>query len=351
MDLPKGDAAGPFKREAVDSGADGGERDGLQLVVSGNPQGGAVTGGEQLVFIPASAMPDRSNTVDHMLCGQAEARSNLCIAGGTTVQRPAGFQQFRSRRPMDRSVHPAAAKQGAVGRIHYRIHLQGRDIALDYPDHPAYDAAPGKETFQMETVRAFIAVDIGEEIRGRLDELQRNLKKVHAPVRWVHPRSMHLTLVFLGSVPAEQIDSIRQALDRAAAQHPAFDIEALGTGTFGRPGRPRVVWAGIAECPLLAALRQHIAEELKRISIAFDDKSFSPHLTLGRVKGFDRHIPPLLEKLGRLREAALGSAHIDRVELIESILKPHGAEYRVLHRVPLSRTSTCSSPSGRPETT
>ncbi len=51
----------------------------------------------------------------------------------------------------------------------------------------------------MDTVRAFIAVDIGNEIREKLDGLQRKLKKTHANVRWVKSQNIHLTLAFLVS--------------------------------------------------------------------------------------------------------------------------------------------------------
>jgi 2'-5' RNA ligase len=64
----------------------------------------------------------------------------------------------------------------------------------------------------METVRAFIAVDLGDEIREKLDGLQRKLKKVHAHARWVKPRDMHLTLAFLGDLPVEKISPLKTAL-------------------------------------------------------------------------------------------------------------------------------------------
>jgi len=187
----------------------------------------------------------------------------------------------------------------------------------------------------METVRAFIAVDIGDDIRGRLDELQRKLKKVHAGVRWVKPRSMHLTLVFMGDVPREQIDSIKQVLDRACDGRPPLDLAAAGTGFFGKATSPRVIWAGIAECPALVKLQHRIAEGLLDAGIAFDDKPFSPHLTLGRVKAIDQHTGSLLQKLEKYRDVDLGEARIDHVELIQSTLTPHGAEYTTLHRVAL----------------
>jgi 2'-5' RNA ligase len=188
----------------------------------------------------------------------------------------------------------------------------------------------------METVRLFTAIDIGEEIRARLDELQRRLKKVHANVRWTRPKSIHLTLTFLGDVPIDKIDSVKAAIDLACRGIKCFELQAAGTGTFGRPGHPRVVWAGIAACPPLTSLQQKIAEGLAHAEVDFDPKPFSPHLTFGRVKGIDRHTKPLLEKTEKYRDAPMGSTCVDHVELIQSTLTPHGAEYTVLHKAALA---------------
>jgi 2'-5' RNA ligase len=183
----------------------------------------------------------------------------------------------------------------------------------------------------METVRAFIAVDIGDEIRGRLDELQRKLKKVHSNVRWTQPKSMHLTLAFLGDVPIEDFDRLTSAIDRACRGVEAFELKANGIGTFGKPRHPRVIWAGIAASPPLTALQQRIGEALLAAEIAYDRKPFSPHLTLGRVKSVDHHTPPLLDKLEKYEDTAFGSVLVSGVELMKSELTPYGAEYAVLH--------------------
>jgi 2'-5' RNA ligase len=190
----------------------------------------------------------------------------------------------------------------------------------------------------METIRVFIAVDIGDEIRRRLDELQRKLKKVHSNVRWVNARNIHLTLVFLGDLPIEQITPIKAVLNQACQGIEAFELQAAGTGTFGgRPNHPHVVWAGIDNCPPLAQLQHDIAEGLAQAEIDFDQKPFSPHLTLGRVKGIDRHTGSLLEKIKKYQDTPIGNIGIDHVELIQSDLTPRGAEYTVLHRVALNK--------------
>ncbi len=132
----------------------------------------------------------------------------------------------------------------------------------------------------METVRAFIAIDVGEKIRHSLRSLQSELKKATADIRWVNPDNMHLTLAFPGNVSADQIEILKTAMDVLAAEIEAFQIRVCGTGYFGRPNRPRVVWAGVAPCPALSDLQTHIARALRESEIPFDDsKPFSPHLT------------------------------------------------------------------------
>jgi 2'-5' RNA ligase len=189
----------------------------------------------------------------------------------------------------------------------------------------------------METARAFIAVDIGDEIRNKLDELQRKLKKVHSNVRWTQPENMHLTLAFLGDVPIEELDRVTSAIDRACRSAEAFELKAIGVGTFGKPRHPRVIWAGIATCPPLTALQQRIGEALLAAEIAFDQKPFSPHLTLGRVKSVDPHTPSLMDKLEKYGDTPFGSVLVSGVELMKSELAPRGAEYAVLHRVALEQ--------------
>ena len=186
----------------------------------------------------------------------------------------------------------------------------------------------------METVRAFIAVDMGGEIREKLDGLQRNLKKVHANVRWVKPQNMHLTLAFLGDLPVEKITPLQTALGGAFQGLEPFELDVAGTGFFGRPNHPSVIWAGIAECPSLMELQRKAVGALHVAEIEFDNRPFSPHLTLGRVKA-PHHTESLLGMLEKGKTATFGRTWIDSAELIRSKLSPKGAEYTVLHRVPL----------------
>jgi 2'-5' RNA ligase len=187
----------------------------------------------------------------------------------------------------------------------------------------------------METIRTFIAADLGEDIRRHLDELQRKLKKSHADVRWVKPRAMHLTLAFVGQTETDKVGALTAALDASLRLQPPFELQAHGTGTFGKPTHPRVIWAGISDNPALRETRQFVVEALKLADIPFDEKPFSPHLTLGRVKSA-AHIPSLLQKLEKAQDADLGKTTVAEILLYQSVLARGGAEHTVLHRTPLT---------------
>lgn len=183
----------------------------------------------------------------------------------------------------------------------------------------------------METLRAFIAVEIGSEIRARLGELQKQLKKANADIRWVQPENMHLTLAFLGNVPVEKFQPLENALNATLRKLEPFQLTAYGTGVFGRRSRPSVVWAGIEESPPLLNLQERVVSALEAAAIPFENKRFHPHLTLGRFKSLS-HLDELFQTLEKEEARFFGTTEISSVELIKSELKPTGAEYTVLHR-------------------
>ena len=96
-----------------------------------------------------------------------------------------------------------------------------------------------------DVIRSFIAIEISDEVRVGLRALQQNLKKVGARVGWVAPENIHLTVVFLGDVFRSQVERLANVLDDAAAQTNAFRYEVAGSGFFGSPRSPRVIWAGL----------------------------------------------------------------------------------------------------------
>jgi len=195
----------------------------------------------------------------------------------------------------------------------------------------------------MKQVRTFIAIELDQTINAALADLQGQLKaKVpQGSVRWVKPGGIHLTLKFLGDVPANRIEEIERALTQACAGFPAFSFSVGGLGCFPNPRRPRVVWVGVQEeSGTLAGLQKAIEDEMEKLGFAPEGRRFHAHLTLGRTQR--RASSGDVRRLGQLVSETdiglLGQMEAQAVSLIKSDLRPTGAVYTQLAAVRLEGT-------------
>jgi len=195
----------------------------------------------------------------------------------------------------------------------------------------------------MEQVRTFIAIELDETINVALADLQEQLK-AKAPrgsVRWVKPRGIHLTLKFLGDVPANRIEEIERALTQTCAGFSSFSFSVGGLGCFPDPRRPRVVWVGVQEeSGTLKRLQKAVEDGMEKLGFAPEGRKFDAHLTLGRTQR--RASSGDVRRLGQLVEEAkigeLGQMEAWAVSLIKSDLRPTGAVYTQLAAVRLEGT-------------
>lgn len=184
-------------------------------------------------------------------------------------------------------------------------------------------------------LRLFIAVDIGDEVRGLLAPEITHLKKSFPKVKWVSPENIHLTLAFLGDVPGEQAEGISHALNTLGELFTPFSMNVTGLGTFGPPRSPRVIWAGIGTGTREAiALQAMLASELRALDFTPETRPFSPHLTIGRVKS-SRDAEGLPGKLAACSGTYYGTIKADHLRLMRSELLPQGPIYTVVHEAKL----------------
>ena len=180
-----------------------------------------------------------------------------------------------------------------------------------------------------ETVRTFICIEIPETIKGRIDSLQHELRRLGAQVSWTRPSNIHLTIKFLGDVPATRIEDVKGAVERATAGRTAFEIEVGGTGCFPAPRNPRVLWVGLTSIPIpLRELHSAIESELAREGFPREEKRFSPHLTIGRVRN-PQNAGRLAEELIR-RGIESESFRAGEIIVMRSDLNPSGSIYTPL---------------------
>ncbi len=193
----------------------------------------------------------------------------------------------------------------------------------------------------MSVIRAFVAINLSDEIYRQLEEVTRNLQELLAgvPIRWVPVRNIHVTLKFLGDVSIKNLEVLKKLLEAEAHSHPAFEISVGDLGAFPSDRRPRVLWAGVKAPQELSALQRGIELETARLGYAPEDRPFSPHLTLARIgRNAESHDLRLVgEVLKSSNVGFMGATRIQAVHLYRSDLKPGGAVYTQLHTANLDK--------------
>ena len=160
-------------------------------------------------------------------------------------------------------------------------------------------------------------------------------------LRPVRPEGVHLTLKFLGDVPADRVGAIGDAVGKSAARHPPFALSLSGVGAFPSGRAPRVLWAGIAgDLDRLAALQASVDACLAELGFPRERRAFNPHLTLARLRdsASREERSRAFEVLRAAQSGGESSFEVDGVALFQSTLGHGGAVYRRLTLAPLTRT-------------
>jgi len=179
-------------------------------------------------------------------------------------------------------------------------------------------------------MRLFIAIEILEKIKAELMEIVDKLKQAGADVKWVRPQGMHITLKFLGEVDENRKDKIIEILKQISEKKSPFTVTFKGLGAFPDLKRPRVVWIGIEKGgEELKGIAKELDVSLGNLGFLREKREFSPHLTLGRVKS-GRNKNALVSALSSHNNFTLPELNVDKINLIQSILKREGAEYKTV---------------------
>ncbi|MBA7631512.1 RNA 2',3'-cyclic phosphodiesterase [subsurface metagenome] len=199
----------------------------------------------------------------------------------------------------------------------------------------------------MEQVRSFIAIELPNELKVGLSQLEAQLKSgKQSGVKWVNPYSIHLTLKFLGSIAVDRISQITKSMNEAVQGISPFHLEVKDLGVFPNLRRVQVVWVGISgEVDRLGQLQQRIESNLARLGFAPESRPFTPHLTLARLRN-----QASLDERQRLGELIAGTRFevaytikVDTISLIRSQLTREGAIYSRISAVGLNKPLSTAS--------
>jgi 2'-5' RNA ligase len=182
-------------------------------------------------------------------------------------------------------------------------------------------------------MRLFVAIGLPEEIEKKLEEFQNELKPYARDAKWVNPKSIHLTLKFLGEVKEEKLAALQDALFKSAENLASIPITIHGSGFFPNPHRPSVFWAGV-QAEALHPLQKRIEETTQPLGFEGENRPYSPHLTLARFKDPHGRLP-IAQEAEKRKDFRFGNFEATDFSLYQSVLKRSGAEYTVLKSFPL----------------
>jgi 2'-5' RNA ligase len=187
----------------------------------------------------------------------------------------------------------------------------------------------------LEKVRSFIAVNLNPEIEEYLTYLQVSLNVPETKIKWVEKNNLHLTMKFLGYISLEQTELIKSELKEITSRYSPFIIRlSSNIGVFPTYKMPRIIWLGIkGGISELKELYNSIENKLSNKGFPQEDKDFSGHITIGRVK-FIRDKDNFIQILKRIEVNNL-TQEVGSIDLMESKLTPSGPIYNITAKFPL----------------
>ncbi len=184
--------------------------------------------------------------------------------------------------------------------------------------------------------RTFIAIDIPATVKLKelLELLRVDLREDR--ILWVDPEILHITLSFIGDTSEQQVNYISEQLEKTGSEYSSMELHFKELGVFPNLRKPRVFWIGMERNELLENLQGEIEAMLREYGIIRENRSFSPHLTIARIKWID-DIDKLKYWLNKYKGETIQKTKIGEVVYYESKLTANGPVYNSIKKFPLKK--------------
>ena len=177
-------------------------------------------------------------------------------------------------------------------------------------------------------MRVFLAVEIDEKLLDKISTVQKKFMECEAPIKYVETKNLHCTLKFFGEIDDNKLNDIVEAIENKINNHDPFKINIKKSGVFPNERYIRVIWLGIEDPQPFSNLQKDLDQDFIKMGFK-KEKSYVPHLTLGRVKGA-KNKAALLSKLKDLEDVEIGEMDIKKIVLKKSELTPQGPVYTTI---------------------
>jgi 2'-5' RNA ligase len=179
-------------------------------------------------------------------------------------------------------------------------------------------------------MRSFIAIDLGQAVRTRVEQEIERLRPLAPNARWVNAEGIHVTLAFLGHLDDARAEDVKTIVLDVARRHPPLELSVEGVGGFGSSARPRVLWVGLTgDVEPLASIKTDLETRLVPFGYRSEQRAFKPHLTLARARKPNGD-SALARCIRASQSIAFGKAEVGRLILFRSDLSSKGAKYTAL---------------------
>src|SRR5467141_407743 len=181
--------------------------------------------------------------------------------------------------------------------------------------------------------RSFISIDLeDQQILSRIASILSSLQSLGGDLKPVERENIHLTLKFLGNVPAPRLGEVKSSLQQVIFS--AFTAEVKGAGAFPNLNHMNVIWVGVNEgWSQVEQIFEQVEKLLSGVGFRQENRPFSPHITIARVRS-GRKRDEIANFLQHLSDESFGTITLDKVRLKQSILSGSGPRYSTLLEVP-----------------
>jgi len=183
----------------------------------------------------------------------------------------------------------------------------------------------------IETQRLFFGIPLPEHVKEEISRVQMKLRRQLSDqqVKWVRPRTSHVTIHFLGDVEIHRIQPLIERVKQEQFSDP-FELQLTDIDAFPSMRKPKVLILRTTMHAPLHALREELADVIHSCGFDVDERKFQPHITLGRVQSLVGAL-----EVGEVNIKPVTFA-VDQVNLYQSTLTPTGSIYTPIHTIHLT---------------
>jgi RNA 2',3'-cyclic 3'-phosphodiesterase len=182
-------------------------------------------------------------------------------------------------------------------------------------------------------MRAFLAVDLDNQLHNKVCEVQDSLKKSNAMVKFVEEENLHFTCKFFGEISENRKEKISATINNTLTDYVPFEIDIKGVGVFPRTGYIRVIWLGLQDAHYFSDIIKNLDDKFSNLGFK-KEKNYIPHLTIGRVKSA-KNKDTLVASIKEMENVQIGSMKVDKLVLKKSDLTPKGPVYSTIEEFKL----------------